>query len=162
MNDTTECTKGRKGGGGLIQLYILHSLKKKPKSGYEILKEISEKTSGAWVPSKGALYPMLNKMEEEDLIVVAETGKRSKNIFALTEKGSTTLEEIVKERRDGKEKMYVFRNLLFEIFGDESDSVKADLMEIRIVVDDMTDEKQQEAQRMIKKCLEDLRGLEHR
>ena len=105
---------------------------------------------------------MLNKMSEEDLIVIAETGKRSKNIFALTEKGNKTLEEIVKERRDGKEKMYVFRNLLFEIFADESDSVKANLMEIRMFVDEMTDEKQQEAQTMIKKCLEDIRGIEHR
>jgi len=155
-------TEGRRGGRGrgLIQLFIIHSLKKEPKSGYDLIKEISEKTEGAWVPSKGALYPMLKKMEEEGLIVVSETGKRDKHIFTLTEKGEETREEIVRVKKEEKEKMYVFRNLLFEIFGDESESVKATLMEIRIITEKLPVEKQNEAKSIIKKCLEDLKRLD--
>ena len=33
---------------GILSIYILHSLKKKPKSGYELLAEIKEKTEGTW------------------------------------------------------------------------------------------------------------------
>jgi len=162
VNDRPELTKGRNERRGFIQLYILHSLKNEPKSGYELIKEISEKTNGAWVPSKGALYPTLNKMEEENLIVIAETGKRSKNIFALTEKGTETLEEIIKRRKEGKEQMYVFRNLFLEIFSDESDSVKTDLMEIHFLLNGIADNKQEEAQAMIKQCLDNLKELEQR
>ena len=159
MNDTPELTKGRRGRGGLIRLYILHSLNKEQKSGYELIKEISEKTNGAWVPSKGALYPTLNKMEEEGLIEVAETGKRSKNIFALTEIGKETLGEIIKRRNEGHEQMYVFRNLFLEIFSDESDSVKTNLMEICFLMNDIAEEKQNEARTLIKKCLEEIKEL---
>jgi len=162
MRSPLKFTEGRSGGRGrgLIQLYILHSLKKEPKSGYDLLKEISEKTGGAWVPSKGTLYPMLKKMEEEGLIVVSETGKRYKNIFSLTAKGEKTLKEIVRERREEKEKMYLFRNLLFEIFGNEPESVRADLMEIRFIAERLTGKKQAEARTLIKTCLGKIKGLE--
>ncbi|WOF17134.1 PadR family transcriptional regulator [Methanoplanus sp. FWC-SCC4] len=152
--------RNRRRGRGLIQLYILHSLKKEPKSGYDILKEISDKTKGAWVPSKGTLYPMLKKMEDEGLITISETGKRSKNIFGLTEDGKTTLEGIIKGREEEREKMYIFRNLLFEIFGDESESVRANLMEIRFLAEKIPDDKQGKAKSLVKKCLEDLKRLD--
>ena len=146
-------------GRGLVQLYILHSLHKEPKSGYGLLKEISEKTGNAWVPSKGTLYPMLKKMEEEGLIIVSDTGKRAKNIYSLTVEGEETLDEIVRVRLEEKEKMYVFRNLLFEIFGDEPESVKADLREIRFLTEELTGEKQAEARSLIRSCLEEIREL---
>ena len=154
--------EGRRGGRGrgLIHLYILHSLKYEPKSGYDLLKEISEKTGGAWVPSKGTLYPMLKKMEEEGLIAVSETGKRYKNIFKLTEKGEKTLEAIVRTRREEKQKMYLYRNLLFEIFGNEPESVRAELMEIRFITERLSGEKQAEARSLIKTCLETIKGLD--
>ena len=41
------CKNGKE--RGFLALYILHSLKNKPKSGYEILKEIEEKTKGKWI-----------------------------------------------------------------------------------------------------------------
>jgi DNA-binding PadR family transcriptional regulator len=147
-------------GRGLMQLYILHSLRQEPKSGYDLLKEISEKTKGAWVPSKGTLYPMLAKMAEEGLIEVSETGLRSKSVYALTEKGRQTLESIVSEKREEREKMFVFRNILFEIFHDESDSFHSDLMKIRHLAEKIADEKQSEAKVIVKQCLEDLQRLE--
>lgn len=146
-------------GRGLIQLFILHSLHKEPKSGYDLIKEITEKTGGAWVPSKGTLYPMLKKMAEEGLIIVSDTGKRSKNVFSLTAEGEETLDEIVRTRKEEKEKLYVFRNLLFEIFGDEPESVKADLREIRFLTEELPVEKQAEARSLIRSCLEKIREL---
>ena len=49
---------------GFLTIYLLFSLKQKPKSGYELLSEIKEKTEGAWVPSKGTIYPLLIQLEK--------------------------------------------------------------------------------------------------
>jgi DNA-binding PadR family transcriptional regulator len=55
--------------------------------GYEMIKEIEERTQGAWTPSAGSIYPTLQMLEDEDLIRGEESdGKRR---FALTETGRT-------------------------------------------------------------------------
>jgi hypothetical protein len=71
---------------GLLALYILHTLDGRPGSGYELIKEIEEKTGGKWVPSKGTLYPVLKQLEEEHLIELTGIGSRAKNIYTLTPK----------------------------------------------------------------------------
>jgi DNA-binding PadR family transcriptional regulator len=111
--------EGRRGarGRGLIQLFILHSLHKEPKSGYDLIKEITEKTGGAWVPSKGTLYSLLKKMEEEGLIIVSDTGKRSKNIFSLTAEGEETLDEIVRVRMEEREDVCIQEPALRDLRG---------------------------------------------
>jgi DNA-binding PadR family transcriptional regulator len=58
--------------------------------GYEMIKEIEERTQGAWTPSAGSIYPMLQLLEEEGLIQGEESdGKRR---FTLTETGATEQE----------------------------------------------------------------------
>jgi DNA-binding PadR family transcriptional regulator len=54
--------------------------------GYEMIKEIEERTQGAWTPSAGSIYPTLQMLEDEGLIRGEESeGKRR---FALTETGT--------------------------------------------------------------------------
>jgi DNA-binding PadR family transcriptional regulator len=61
-------------------------LAERPMHGYEMIKEIEERTQGAWSPSAGSIYPMLQLLEEEGLIQGEESdGKRR---FTLTEAGS--------------------------------------------------------------------------
>ena len=58
--------------------------------GYEMIKQIEERTQGAWTPSAGSIYPMLQLLEEEGLIQAEESdGKRR---FTLTEAGVTEQE----------------------------------------------------------------------
>jgi len=53
--------------------------------GYEMIKELDERTAGAWVPSAGSVYPTLQLLEDEGLIVGEEhEGKRR---FTLTDAG---------------------------------------------------------------------------
>jgi DNA-binding PadR family transcriptional regulator len=53
--------------------------------GYEMIKEIEERTQGTWSPSAGSIYPTLQMLEDEGLIQGEESeGKRR---FALTEAG---------------------------------------------------------------------------
>ena len=55
--------------------------------GYEMIKELEERTEGAWTPSAGSIYPTLQMLEDEGLIRGEESdGKRR---FALTETGAT-------------------------------------------------------------------------
>jgi DNA-binding PadR family transcriptional regulator len=59
--------------------------------GYEMIKEIEERTQGAWTPSAGSIYPTLQMLEDEGLIRGEESdGKRR---FALTETGATEQQE---------------------------------------------------------------------
>ena len=53
--------------------------------GYEMIKEIEERTDGAWTPSAGSIYPTLQMLEDEGLISGQEIeGKRR---FTLTDSG---------------------------------------------------------------------------
>jgi len=74
-----ETKKGKQ--RGILSIYILHSIKKKPKTGYDLIAEIKDKTEGTWDPSKGTIYPILKHLEEDNLISVKEIGLRSKKIF---------------------------------------------------------------------------------
>ncbi|MHC1600697.1 MAG: PadR family transcriptional regulator [Candidatus Methanospirareceae archaeon] len=145
---------------GLLALFILHSLNQQPKSGYELLKEIEEKTEGMWVPSKGTLYPILKQLEEEELIRVGETGKRSKNIFELTQNGKETLLTIRERKKESGEKLLQFKNLLIDIFGEEKITMKGLLFEIRDVIDDLSPNKEDQAVKILEKCLADLKRIE--
>jgi DNA-binding PadR family transcriptional regulator len=54
--------------------------------GYEMIREVEERTQGAWTPSAGSIYPMLQLLEEEGLIQGEDSdGKRR---FILTETGT--------------------------------------------------------------------------
>jgi DNA-binding PadR family transcriptional regulator len=53
--------------------------------GYEMIREIEERTDGAWTPSAGSIYPTLQMLEDEGLISGQEIeGKRR---FTLTDSG---------------------------------------------------------------------------
>jgi DNA-binding PadR family transcriptional regulator len=154
-------TFASKGGRerGLLALFILHSLKQQPKSGYELLKEIEEKTEGVWVPSKGTLYPILKQLEDEGLIEVAEIGKRSKHIFALTESGEETLRTVKEHKKESREKHRQFKNLVIEIFGEEHVTLRELLFEIRELIDDVTPDNKNQAVVILEHCLADLKSL---
>ncbi|MFD6531807.1 PadR family transcriptional regulator [Streptomyces sp. NPDC060184] len=84
--------RGGRGGGrgrarrGDVRASILALLKDRPMHGYEMIQEIGERSGGAWRPSPGSVYPTLQLLEDEGLIVSASEG--GKKLFTLTEAGS--------------------------------------------------------------------------
>ena len=50
---------GRKLGSSDLQLLILKLLAEKPRHGYELIKELDERSKGFYVPSPGMVYPAL-------------------------------------------------------------------------------------------------------
>ncbi len=73
-------------GKGMLQHVVLKSLADKPKHGYEIMQSLGEEFSGSYQPSPGALYPILQMLEEEGYVTGRdEEGKR---IYSITSEGS--------------------------------------------------------------------------
>jgi DNA-binding PadR family transcriptional regulator len=87
---------GRGRGGprarrGDVRAAILALLAERPMHGYEMIKEIEERTQGAWAPSAGSIYPTLQMLEDEGLIRGEEIeGKRR---FTLTDAGAAEQKE---------------------------------------------------------------------
>jgi DNA-binding PadR family transcriptional regulator len=70
-------------------------LTEKPMHGYEMIKEIEERSGGYWRPSAGSIYPTLQLLEDEGLIAGTESdGKRR---FELTDDGRAAVDERAKE-----------------------------------------------------------------
>jgi DNA-binding PadR family transcriptional regulator len=85
------------GPGGLrarrgdIRAAVLRLLSEAPMHGYQIIQELSARSGGAWSPSAGSVYPTLQLLADEGLIVSEETG--GKKVFSLTEAGTAAVAE---------------------------------------------------------------------
>lgn len=69
---------------------ILGMLMKRSLSGYEIKQLYEDIFSYFYSSSYGTIYPMLHRMEKEELITkeyVPQDGKPNKNVFTITENG---------------------------------------------------------------------------
>ncbi|MEW1901156.1 MULTISPECIES: PadR family transcriptional regulator [unclassified Streptomyces] len=87
--------RGRGGGRGRarrgdVRASILALLKDRPMHGYEMIREIGERSDGAWKPSPGSVYPTLQLLEDEGLITSASEG--GKKLFTLTDSGRAEAE----------------------------------------------------------------------
>ncbi|HII94924.1 MAG TPA: PadR family transcriptional regulator [Candidatus Methanofastidiosum sp.] len=90
---------------GILEYYCLHSIKQSPKSGYDILKEISTKSKGTIVISKGNIYPLLDNLENKNILKIEKIEARGKKTFSLTDKGIKYLKEMDKKKRGIRNKM---------------------------------------------------------
>ena len=57
---------------------VLSLLLERPMHGYEMISELEQRTGGVWRPSPGSIYPTLQLLEDEGLIVSEETGGRKR------------------------------------------------------------------------------------
>jgi DNA-binding PadR family transcriptional regulator len=78
--------QGRAGRGD-IRAAILALLAEQPMHGYQIMRELRDRSGGAWRVSPGSVYPTLSQLEDEELIRAEQQG--GKRVFSLTESGTT-------------------------------------------------------------------------
>jgi DNA-binding PadR family transcriptional regulator len=76
---------GTRVGRGEVRTAVLALLAEKPRHGYEIIREIEERSGGSWKPSAGSVYPTLQLLADEGLIAAEESNGRK--IYSLTEAG---------------------------------------------------------------------------
>lgn len=120
---------GRRGRRGDVRAAILVLLAERPMHGYEMIQEIAERSQGLWRPSPGSVYPTLQLLVDEGLIVGSET-EGTKRLFELTEDGRATAEKIEtppwEEIADGVDPSHInLRTAVRQLFGAVAQSAHA-------------------------------------
>lgn len=74
---------------GLLPLYVLYILSLDATNGNDISHKIGERTNGLWIPSTGGIYPLLKKLEKQNLVIGQwdDPKKKIQKIYSLTEQG---------------------------------------------------------------------------
>lgn len=81
---------------GMLKTIILQLLEEQDEMyGYELSKEVKERTEGKIVLTEGALYPILHKLEKEKQVTtsIEMQGKRKRKYYALTTSGKKSAKE---------------------------------------------------------------------
>ena len=79
---------------------ILGLLAERPRSGYDIKKEVAETLSHFWHESVGHIYPMLRRLREKGLVsrsTESTPGKPDRHVYAITEDGVAELRQWLAE-----------------------------------------------------------------
>ncbi len=85
---------------GYIRMGVLILLNKKPSHGYEIMKEINNRTKGYWQPTAGGVYPILRDLEKSGYVKGEWQIQKNRKIkvYKITESGELILRRaIIKE-----------------------------------------------------------------
>jgi DNA-binding PadR family transcriptional regulator len=110
---------GRRAGRGDIRAAILALLGEQSMHGYQIIREIGERSEGAWTPSPGSVYPTLQQLTDEGLVRSSETdGKR---VYELTDEGRAQAESRSgalpweEAAEDADNDLVALRDLVFQV-----------------------------------------------
>ena len=74
---------------GGIRLAILSLLNEGPKHGYQLMKEMEDRSGGLYRASAGSVYPTLQQLEDEDLIQSDQP--EGKRVYRITDAGRVEL-----------------------------------------------------------------------
>ena len=89
--------RGRRGGRigrflehGDLRFIVLALIAEQPRHGYELIKELEDRTGGAYRPSPGVIYPTLSLLEDEGFIRPTSPDATRK-LFEATDAGREAL-----------------------------------------------------------------------
>lgn len=82
---------------GFVQKAILYLLQEGPMHGYQIMKELEERSNGAYSASAGTIYPALQELLEQNLLDIDIS--RDKKVYSLNDNGRQRIEEMSKEEK---------------------------------------------------------------
>jgi len=113
---------------GYIRIGVLILLNKKPSHGYELMKEIKDRTQGFWRPTPGGVYPVLRSLEKDRYIKgewSSQTGRRIKT-YRITKLGQVILKKALIKQKE------IFDNLtdLFKDFSIDVLEVEPDKLQM--------------------------------
>ena len=84
--------RGRMFDSGELRLLLLMLIADEPRHGYDLIKEIEERTGGAYAPSPGVVYPTLTLLADMGFIE-ERASEGAKKLFGITEAGQAHLDE---------------------------------------------------------------------
>jgi len=83
--------RGARRRRGDVRTAVLAMLDEKPAHGYDLIRELEQRSGGMWQPSPGSVYPTLQMLEDEGLLTSEEVdGKR---VYSITDQGRAELAE---------------------------------------------------------------------
>ena len=75
-----------------LRLVLLSLIAEQPRHGYDLIREIEERTAGGYAPSPGIVYPTLTMLQ--DMGLIAEEGAAgTRKVYAATPEGKALLAE---------------------------------------------------------------------
>ncbi|MBI3743696.1 MAG: PadR family transcriptional regulator [Chloroflexi bacterium] len=77
---------GRFFDSGDVRLVLLGLIAEQPGHGYELMTRLTERLGGAYEPSAGSVYPVLQQLEDEGLVRSESDGGRK--VYHATEEGA--------------------------------------------------------------------------
>jgi len=82
---------GRRARRGDVRTGLLSLLADKPMHGYDLIRELEQRSGGMWRPSPGSVYPSLQQLADEGLVTSTEVD--SKRTYEITDEGRALAEE---------------------------------------------------------------------
>ncbi len=76
---------GQRARRGDVRTAVLRLLAEEPMHGYQIIGELAERSGGTWTPSAGSVYPTLQLLADEGLVVAEPAA--GKKVYRLTDAG---------------------------------------------------------------------------
>src|SRR6201996_4103025 len=75
-----------------LRLVLLSRIAEQPRHGYDLIREIEERTGGAYAPSPGVIYPTLTMLQDMGLIAESDAAGTRK-VYSATAEGTAHLAE---------------------------------------------------------------------
>ena len=102
---------------GLLYFYAMLSIGKRPMSGYDLMKEIEEKTGGAWRPGPGAIYPTLRRLAKQGYVRArAKSGGGPAQIaYEITPEGLSNITQAKRAMESSGERMQMMSSLFIDL-----------------------------------------------
>ena len=116
---------------GYIRVAVLILLNNKPSHGYEIMKEIRDRTKGFYKPTPGGVYPILRDLEESEYVIGDWHRQNNRKIktYRITAKGKTILKKaIVKQSKIANNMNTLFQEFARDVLNIESENVQVPVM----------------------------------
>lgn len=92
LENLRDAVMARTGGGqggarqhGDLRTAILSALGGEAKNGHQVMQAIAAASGGAWMPTAGQVYPMLQQLTDEGLLSAQADGERT--VYTLTDAG---------------------------------------------------------------------------
>ena len=106
---------------GNLKYVILDLLKEKPRYGYEIIRDLEERSHGFYAPSPGVVYPTLQMLEEMGYASSKE--RDGKKVYTITKEGLKFLAERQEQAEEVRSHMKHHWNpenmgIIMEVMGD--------------------------------------------
>ncbi len=76
-------------GPGEVRLALLSLIAEGPKHGYELMRQLEERSGGIYNASAGTVYPTLQQLEDEGLI--SSDSREGKRVYAITDAGTAEI-----------------------------------------------------------------------